>query len=155
MKTTLKLLILVILLNIVRYFIGVPIESLTIMDPMHRVMPLYPDVFDTDFTTTDFTTSLFYNFMLWFTAELIFHLLHPVLRGPIWVRSLKSYMLMALFFCSLAAIYMNHYSDAVKPFYLWSMVDALILFPLVGLANGILYPWFFPKHSRLPFGWSE
>ena len=150
MNTAFKLIILVMLLNVVRYIVGMPIESLTIMEPMHRVMPRYPDVFDTEFTTIDFAISLFYNFMMWFTATLVFHLLHPVLRGPIWVKSLKSYMLMALFFCSLAAIYMNHYSDAFKPFYLWSMVDALILFPLVGLANGILYPLFFQKRTHIP-----
>jgi hypothetical protein len=38
-----------------------------------------------------------------------------------------------------------NYSAEVKPFHLWSMVDALILFPLLGIANGLLYPWFFPK----------
>lgn len=71
----------------------------------------------------------------------------PVLRGPLWVRSLKSYGLMAAFFISLAAVYMNHYAAAVKPFYFWSMVDALILFPLVGLANAVIYPWFFRERA--------
>ena len=119
-------------------------------DERTKQPPKYKVVFhNDDFTSTDFAISLFYNFVLWFTVELVFHWLHPVLRGPIWVRSLKSYMLMALFFCSLAAIYMNHYSDEVKSFYLWSMVDALILFPLLGLANGVLYPRFFQTHTPL------
>ncbi|MDX1644597.1 MAG: hypothetical protein R3244_09600 [Thermoanaerobaculia bacterium] len=143
LETFLKLLFLVVLLNLVRYFVGGPIEGMTIMEPMHRVMPRFPEVFDTAFTRTDFAISLFYNFMLWFTVELVFHLLHPRLRGPLWVRSLKSYGLMLLFFCSLAAVYMNHYTAEVKSFYLWSMVDALILFPLLALANALLYPLFF------------
>ena len=149
MNKTARLIILVLLLNIIWYLVGGPIEAVTVMEPMHRIMPQYPDVFNNNFTTTDFAISLFYNFMLWFTVELVFHWLHPVLRGPIWLRSLKCYMLMALFFCSLAAIYMNHYSDQIKPFYLWSMVDALILFPLIGLANGILYPRFFRTRAPL------
>ena len=113
------------------------------MEPMHRVMPRHPEVFDLDFTTADFGISLFYNYMLWFSATLVFHVAHPALRGPIWLRSLKIFALMLLFFCSLAAVYMNHYTAGVKPFYVWSMVDAVILFPLVGLANGVLYPLFF------------
>ena len=39
MQTIAKLAVLVILLNLVRYVIGGPIENLTIMEPMHRVMP--------------------------------------------------------------------------------------------------------------------
>jgi hypothetical protein len=143
MQTIAKLAALVLLLNLIRYFVGGPIESLTIMEPMHRIMPEFPDVFDVDFTGGDFAISLLYNYLLWFWATLIFHLVHPALKGPIWIRSLKSFVLMGLFFCSLAAVYMNHYSAEFKHFYLWSMVDAAILFPLVGLANGILYPWFF------------
>lgn len=143
MKTGAKLILLVALLNIVRYLIGGPIEAVTIMEPMHRVMPLFPEVFDTDFSNTDFAISLFYNYMLWFWATLVFHLLHPVLRGPFWWRSLQSFLLMAAFFCSLAAVYMNHFTATVKPFFFWSMIDAVILFPLVGLANALLYPLFF------------
>jgi hypothetical protein len=89
-----RLLALVPLLNLVRSLLGGPIESLTIMRPMHSVMPRYPEGFDNDFTTRDFVVSLFYNFMLWFVAELVFHLLHPRLRGPLWLRSLESYGLM-------------------------------------------------------------
>ena len=80
---------------------------------------------------------------MWFVAAVVFHLLNPVLTGSIWVRSLKSYMLMAAFFISLAAVYMNHYTAGIQPFYLWSMVDALIVFPVVALANAVLYPRFF------------
>ena len=144
MKTIGKLAALVLLLNVIRYLVGGPLEAITIMEPMHRVMPLYPEVFNTDFTSTDFTISLFYNYMMWFWATIVFHLMHPRLQGPLWARSLKSYLIMAAFFCSLAAVYMNHYSSEIKPFYFWSMIDALILFPLIGLANAVFYPRFFP-----------
>lgn len=147
MKTIAKLAALVVVLNVVRYTVGGFLESFTIMEPMHRVLPRYPEVFDVDFSTTDFATSLVYNYLMWFWAAVAFHLLLPVLRGPLWVRSLKSYGLMAAFFISLAAVYMNHYVAAVKPFYVWSMVDALILFPLVGLANAVVYPWFFRERA--------
>lgn len=143
MKTVVKLAALVLLLNVVRYLVGGFVEGFTIMEPMHRPMALYPEVFDTDFTTADFTISLVYNYLMWFFAAVIFHLLNPVLRGSIWVRSLKSYGLVAAFFCSLAAVYMNHYVAEVKPFYAWSMVDAVIVFTIVALANALLYPRFF------------
>lgn len=150
MKTITKLATLVVLLNVARYVVGGLIESVTIIEPMQRPMSLYPDAFDADFSGTDFTISLFYNYMMWFFAAVVFHLLNPVLRGSIWIRSLKSYMLMAAFFCSVTAVYMNHYSAGVKPFYLWSMIDALIVFPIVGLANALIYPRFFPPRTTLP-----
>lgn len=142
-KTFLKLLGLVVLLNVVRYVIGGFIEGATIMEPMHRPMAEYPDAFNAAFGTTDLVMGFVYNFAMWFVAGVAFHLLNPVLSGSIWVRSLKSYGLMAAFFCSLAAVYMNHYNAGIKPFYAWSMVDALIVFTVVGLANALLYPRFF------------
>lgn len=144
MPIFLRLFLLVVVHNVVRYVIGGPIESVTIMEPMHRVMPQFPEVFDTDFTSTDFAISLGYNFMLWFSAALAFHLMQPSLPGG-WLRkSLAGYGVLCLFFVSLAAVYMNHYTDAVKPFYAWSMVDAVIVFAVVGTANAFLYPRFFP-----------
>ena len=148
MKTVGKLALLVVLLNVVRYTVGGFLESFTIMEPMHLPMTRYPDAFDSEFTSNDFMISLVYNYAMWFFAAVVFHLLNPVLRGSIWVRSLKSYMLVAAIFCSVAAIYMNHYVAGVKPFYFWSMVDALILFPVVALANALLYPRFFRRPIR-------
>jgi uncharacterized membrane protein YvlD (DUF360 family) len=149
-KTILKLAALVVLLNIVRYTAGGWIEGFTIMEPMHRPLPLFPEAFDQDFTTTDFMISLGYNYAMWFVAAVVFHLLNPVLRGSIWVRSLKSYLLLAAFFCALAAVYMNHYVAGIRPFYYWSMVDALIVFTVVALANALLHPLFFRDRSRVP-----
>lgn len=138
-----KFLFLVVLLNIIRYVVGGPIEGVVLMEPMHSVMPQYPEVFDTDFTTGDFAVSLFYNFMLWLTAAWMFYLAHPAFKGSTIVKSLKVFGLMGLFFISLAAVYMNHYTADIKTFYLYSMLDAVILFPLVGLANGLLFPRIF------------
>lgn len=146
--TFLKLIGLTLCLNVVRYVIGGPIEAVTIMEPMHRIMPLYPDVFDNDFTTRDFAISLGYNFMLWFSAVLAFHVAQPALTGTMLIRSAKMFGVLLLFFCSLAAIYMNHFVDAVKPFWFWSIIDALIIFPLLALANGLLYPRLFARRGE-------
>jgi hypothetical protein len=136
----LRLLLLVFLLNGIRYVVGGAIEAGTIMEPMHRVMPQYPEVFDNQFSSTDFAVSLGYNFSMWFAVALAFHLMHPSLPGGWMRKSLLGYGVMCLFFVSLAAVYMNHYTDPIKPFYAWSMVDALIVFTVVGVANGLLYP---------------
>lgn len=143
MKTVFKFLGLVLILNFIRYFIGGPIEALVLMEQMHAVIPQYPEVFDNNFSTLDFSISLFYNFMLWLTATWVFYLTHPQLQGNFILKSLKVFGLMGLFFVSLAAVYMNHYTADIKTFYLYSMLDAVILFPLVGVANGLLFPLFF------------
>lgn len=143
MKKIGKFILLVFLLNLIRYLIGGPLEALILMEPMHAVMPKFPEVFNTEFSNADFIISLGFNFMLWLTATWVFYLAHPALKGNYIMKSLKIFGLMGLFFISLAAIYMNHYTDPVKPFYLYSMLDAVILFPIVGLANGLLFPWLF------------
>ena len=143
MKTALKFLLLVLLLNVARYIIGSPIEAITIMDQMHRVIPEYPDCFDVDFSGTDLAVSFFYNFMLWLSAAWIFYLAYPNVKGNFIGKSLKIYGVCCLFFISLAAVYMNHYSGAIKEFYIFSMIDAVIVFSVVALANGLLFPWIF------------
>ena len=145
MKPLLKFLLLVLILNIIRYLLGGPIEAVTIMEPMHEVMPKYPEVFDTDFTGTDFAISFFYNFMMWLTATWVFHVAHPAVSGNFIVKSLKIFGLMCLFFISLAAVYMNHYTAPIKQFYLFSMIDAIIVFSIVALGNGLIYPRLFKQ----------
>ena len=78
--------------------------------------------------------------MFWLVAAWMYHLAHSAIKGHHVVKSLKIFGLMGLFFISVAAVYMNHYTAEIKTFYLYSMLDAVILFPLVGLANGLLYP---------------
>lgn len=78
--------------------------------------------------------------MLWLSTTWIFHVAHPALNGSWIIRSLKIFGLGCLFFISLAAVYMNHYAPDIRTFYRYSKLDALILFPLLGVANGLLYP---------------
>lgn len=142
MKTFAKMLGLVILLNIIRYVVGGPIEMFLIGSKLFGAMDQSASYFNTEFSTVDWITSYFYNFVMWFTIAWLFHLLKPVLRGSFVVTSLKVFGMGFLFFASVSAIYMNHYSHP-RDFYLYSLLDALIIFPLVGLANGLLYPRFF------------
>jgi hypothetical protein len=87
----------------------------------------------------DWITSYFYNFMMWFIVIWIFHLVHPVLNGNYIIKSLSVFGIMWLFFASISTIYMNHYSHS-KEFYLWNITDALLVFFLLGISNGFLYP---------------
>lgn len=80
---------------------------------MFGVMVKFPASFNTNFSNADFAASLFYNVMLWFCAALIFNFAHPQMKGGFVVKSLKLYGLAGLFFCSLSAIYMNHYVAAM------------------------------------------
>ncbi len=145
MKTVFKFLVFVVLLNVIRYIVGGPIEALTIMDKMHRVVPEHPDCFDAMFDGGDYVVSFFYNFMMWLAAAWIFYVSWPSLKGTWLIRSLKIYGLVCLFFISLAAVYMNHYVHELKEFYLFSMADALIVFAIVAIANAYLFPLFFKR----------
>jgi hypothetical protein len=142
MPKYLKLLVLVILLNVIRYVVGFPFEAALVFRHSLGEMTKHPGVFRIHFSRLDLATSYFYNFMMWLTAEWVFMLLEPRLRGRTWWKSLRVYGLLLLFFLSVSAIYMNHYSHP-KWFYVWNMLDAVIVFAIVALANGILYPWFF------------
>lgn len=145
--TVVKFLILVILLNIIRYaYAYLPIEQLA-FTPMFRVMAQHPSYFNTDFTTVDWVTSYLYNFMMWLVFTWVFMLMHPRLKGHLVIRALKVYGLMLLIFASIRAIYMNHYSHP-KEFYFYSIFDALLVFPVVAVATGLLYPIFFKPESR-------
>lgn len=150
MKTILKFLALVIILNIIRYaYAYLPIEQLAFL-PMFGVMEANPSYFNMNFSTTDWVTSYFYNFMLWLTCTWVFVLLHPRLRGHLVLRALKVYGLMFFLFASISTIYMNHYSHP-KEFYLYSILDSLLVFPIVAIATGLLYPIFFrPETTSQP-----
>ena len=143
--TFLKLLGLVVVLNIVRYLAAAPLEMLLVFDPLFGAMEESPSYFNTDFTTLDWVTSYFYNFMMWFSITLIFHVAQGGLAGGYVVRSLKIYGVAWLFFASLSAVYMNHYSHP-KDFYLLNVLDAAIVFSIVAVANGLLYPRVLADH---------
>ena len=143
--TYLKLFLYTILLNILRYFPGGFIESYTIFKPMHQPMEQYPDCFG--FTAQDFPSSYAYNFLMWLSVILIFHIAHTSLKGKMIYRSIFIFALCFLFFASLSAIYMNHYIHGIRTFYVYSMLDGVILFSLLGIINGYVYPLFF-KHEN-------
>jgi hypothetical protein len=143
--TFIKLAVLTVLLNLIRYFAGGPIEAMTIAGPMHAPMALHPDVYDNTYTNTDFALSFLYNYGFWFAAVIAIHLMYPRLTGPALMRSLAGWAIMLFFFVSVAAVYMNHYVEPFRSFYIWSMIDAAIVFGVTALAHGILYPLFFRR----------
>ena len=146
MLTFIRFLGLVILLNLLRYLVCVPIEMRLVLPRLIRQMEAHSSYFNTNFTSVDWITSYFYNFMMWLTILWLFHLLRPVLKGHEVVKSLKVFGIGFVFFASLSAIYMNHYSHP-KLFYLFNILDALIVFPIVAVANGLLYPLFMRKRA--------
>lgn len=142
-----KLLGYTVLLNVLRYYPGGWLEMYTIMEPMHRPMSAHPDAFG--FTAADLPSSYFYNFVLWLSVVLIFHLAKDGLKGKMIVRSLIVFGVCCLFFCSLAAVYMNHFNQGIRTFFRYSMVDAVLLFSYLGILNGLLYPYFFKSNQPL------
>ena len=85
--------------------------------------------------------------MMWFSITLLFYVAEQGLGGGYVLRSLKLYGIAWLFFASLSAVYMNHYSHPID-FYVFNILDALIVFPIVAVANGLLYPRFRLGQSR-------
>ncbi|MBL7994403.1 hypothetical protein JNM05_03440 [bacterium] len=142
MRTFSKLLLLAVLLNVIRYVLGFPIEAFLIFDGMAESMLSSSAYFKNDFLASDWAASYFYNFMMWFVCVWLFHIARPDLRGSDLLKSVRLFGILFLFFASVSAIYMNHYSHP-KEFYYYSIADGLIVFAIVGAANGILYKYFF------------
>ncbi|MXX72145.1 MAG: hypothetical protein F4106_12815 [Gemmatimonadetes bacterium] len=134
----LRFLVLVVLLNIVRYVVAGFVEQMLILPHLFAAMAASQEYFRTEFTTLDWVTSYLYNFAMWAVAAWVFHLLRPVLKGGDVAASLKSFGVMWLMFAAVSTIYMNHYSHP-PDFYLWNILDAVIAFGTVALANGLLY----------------
>ena len=136
----LRFLALVVLLNLVRYFVGGVIEAWTVLPPLFAAMEASSEYFSTRFTTFDWVTSFLYNFGVWLCAAWFFHLARPRLPGSDLVASLQSFALAWLFFASVSGVYMNHYAHP-GDFYFWNVLDAVIAFTVVAVANGLLYRW--------------
>lgn len=146
MRYFFRFILLVIVLNFIRYAAGMPLERVFIFDGLMGTMADNPSYFNTNFSTVDWVTSYFYNFMMWLTSVWIFDRMHPVFAGGWMAKSLKIFSITWLFFASVSAIYMNHYSHT-KMFYIYNILDSLIVFTLVALANGFLYPRLLTKNS--------
>ncbi len=147
MQIALRLLALIFLLNVVRYLVAAPIEQLTVLPGLFEAMEADASTFNTSFTTVDWITSFLYNGVMWAVATVAFHWMHPRLSGGWIAKSLKAYGLMCLFFLSVSAIYMNHYSHPAA-FYLYNMGSAVIAYAVVAVANGFLYPRLVTRRAR-------
>ncbi|MDH3222995.1 MAG: hypothetical protein OEO23_04700 [Gemmatimonadota bacterium] len=136
--TFIRFLVLVVLLNVIRYVVTPLLETPFIFPRLFAAMEASPEYFNQAFSTWDWITSYAYNFVMWGCATWLFHLLRPVLKGGDVTASFKVFGLVWLLFASVSAIYMNHYSHP-RNFYGWNILDAFLAFGLVALANGILY----------------
>ncbi len=137
----LKLIALTVMLNLVRYVVIGFVEEIVVFEKLGAAMASSPSYFNLEFTTADWVTSYLYNFVMWLMLTIFFHKTHPFLQGSMISRSLKVYVPTLVVFLSISAIFMNHYSHP-KDFYLYIMLDAVLVFPLVAVANGLLYPFF-------------
>lgn len=134
----LRFLILVVLLNLARYLVGGLLEAWTVAPRLFGEMAAHPSYFVQEFGTWDWVTSFTYNFVMWLAAAWFFHLARPSLPGSDLSASLQVFALAWLFFASVSFIYMNHYSHPAD-FYVWNVLDAVIAFGVVAVANGLLY----------------
>lgn len=139
MKVFVRLVLLTVLLNLVRYVIGGLVEQATVLPRLMEAMAASPSYFNTRFTQADWVTSYAYNFVMWLVAVIAFHLMRPQLGTGRFAPSLKGFGIMYVFFAAVSAIYMNHYSHP-KAFYAYNILDALIVFSVVAVANALLYP---------------
>ena len=133
-----RFLLLVLLLNVIRYVVTPLLETPFVFPRLFAAMEASPEYFNQDFTTWDWVTSYAYNFVMWSVTVGLFHLQRPVLSGGDVTASFKSFSLVWILFAAVSGIYMNHYSHPPN-FYGWNILDALLAFGLVALANGILY----------------
>ena len=135
---TVRFLGLVIVLNVLRYAGGFLFEPFIIFPGLFGAMEESASYFRTEFTTFDWVTSYLYNFVMWLTCAWIYHLMRPVIKGSDLVASLKVFAILWLMFASVSFIYMNHYAHP-RDFYLWNVFDALLVYALVAIGNGLLY----------------
>ena len=119
----LRFLTLVVILNVLRYLLGFLVEPVAIFPGLSAAMEDSASYFNVDFETFDWVTSFFYNFMMWLVVVWIYHICRPVVKGS----EIVSF------------IYMNHYSHP-KAFYFWNVLDGAIVYAIVAVSNGLLYP---------------
>ena len=133
-----RFLALVVILNVLRYIGGFLIEPFVIFPGLSAAMENNASYFRTEFETFDWVTSFFYNFVMWLSCVWVFHLMRPAIKGSDYIASFKVFGIMCLFFASISAILMNHYSHP-KDFYFWIVLDGVLMYTLVAACNGLLY----------------
>ena len=134
----LRFLGLVLALNVIRYAGGFLFEPFVIFPGLFGAMAENASYFRTEFETFDWVTSYLYNFLMWLSTAWIYHLARPAIGGSDLLSSLKVFGVLWLNFAAISAIYMNHYSHP-RDFYVWNILDALLVFTLVAIGNGLLY----------------
>jgi hypothetical protein len=137
-----KTILLAVLLTVVRYVVGLPIEWFLIYDKLNSIMTEGRELFNVDWTPLEHFYSVLYNFLGWLLITVLYVKIESVVHGHPVRKSLKLYAVMYMYFVSVSGIYMlryNHPSD----FYLYMMLDRLLLFSIVAIANGILHPRLF------------
>ena len=77
----LRFLTLVVILNVLRYLLGFLVEPVAIFPGLSAAMEANASYFNSEFTTFDWLTSFFYNFMMWLVCVCVFHLMRPVIKG--------------------------------------------------------------------------
>lgn len=152
MKRILKFLLLVFLLNSIRYAVGWPLERLLVHEKLSAAMENSGDIFNLQFTAGNWAAFFFVNFMMWFLISVIYVKMEPVVHGHPIRKSLKVYGVMFLFFAAVSALYMNQYNHP-GDFYVYHVLDGMLIFPLVAVANGLIHPRLFrsagaQKHVR-------
>jgi hypothetical protein len=145
-RRVLKLTLLVALLGVVRIGIGHPLERLFLGDRINEAMAATPGYFNMQFSTLDWVTFCFYSFAKWFAVSAIYIKLDGVVHGRPLVRSLKVYGVMFVFFASVSAIYMNQYNHP-SDFYVYQILQGLLIFTLMAVANALIYPHVFRDYS--------
>lgn len=143
LKTLIKLPLYAAALYLFRFYgIGL-IEQMSFFNAMHQPMIDQPDCFG--FTMDDLPMSHLYNYGIWLVVVVLFHLIQPQISLPILAKSLLLFGLAALFFICITGAFMNHFNQGIRVFFRYVMLDALLVFGILGLVNGLLYPLIFMR----------
>jgi len=145
-RRVLKLTLLVGLLGVIRVAVGHPLVRLLLADRMDAAIEASSGYFNTQFSTLDWVTYCFYSFVKWFSVSALYMKLDGVVHGRPLVRSLKVYGVAFLFFASISAAYMNQYNHP-GDFYIYKIIEGLLIFTLMAFANSWIYPLVFRDYS--------
>jgi hypothetical protein len=149
MRRILKFLLLVFLLNSVRYAIGWPLERLLIQERLSAVTEGSPDIFNGAFGPWEWAIYFLANFMTWFLISVIYVKIEPQVHGSPMRKSFKVYGVMFLYFVAVSVTYMNQYSHP-SDFYVWNILDRMLIFPIMAVTNGLIYPRLFHGAAAEP-----
>ncbi|MEM1135881.1 MAG: hypothetical protein AAGI07_08565 [Bacteroidota bacterium] len=136
-----KLSVYALMLYIIRFFLIGWIEQVTFFEKMHEPMNTYEGCFG--FTGADFPLSHFFNYLLWFTVVLAFHFGQKSLSFSLFWKSMVFFGIFFIFFIGLTGVFMNHFNQGIRIFFRYTMLDAVLVFGVLALVNGFLYPTIF------------